>query len=155
MSIITALSNLFSGRNYSKISAEQEKAMIDALTYAMTVDHEVSATEEQELTSSLRNVKWEESVPLESYVHESIERARKNVGEASDAAKYCRDISERLQEDWLREETYYLAAHIAAADRQIVNQEQVLLSTMVDAFGLGHDVQAKIADQLLRETDFT
>lgn len=154
MGIFTAFSNLFAGRNFSKITADQEKALIDALTYAMAVDHEVSSTEEKELSQALRNVDWEESIPLDSYVHESVVRAQKQTAEQADAASYCRNIGERLGEDWLREETYYLAARVAAADREIVGEEQVLLRTMVEAFDLDDATQAKISDQLLRETQF-
>jgi uncharacterized tellurite resistance protein B-like protein len=154
MGIFTAFSNLFAGRNFSKISADQEKALIDSLTYAMAVDHEVSATEKKELTAALRNLKWRESVPLESYVSESVARAQERTSDQSDAASYCSDIAERLAEDWLREETYYLAARIAAADHEIVDAEQALLSTLVEAFDIDHAKQAKIADQLLRETQF-
>ncbi|QDG53792.1 hypothetical protein FIV42_24525 [Persicimonas caeni] len=154
MSIITALSNLFSGRSFSKISAEQEKAMIDALTYAMAVDREIAGDEQKELTSSLRHVKWEEEIPLESYVSESVARAKRISAQPGDAPDYLHQISERLGEDWLREETYYLAARIAASDRDIVSAEQLLLSNMVQAFELDNDTQARIADQLMRETDF-
>lgn len=154
MSIFTALSNLFAGRSFSKISADQEMAMIDALTYAMAVDREIAATEQEELTSSLRHVDWEEEIPLEAYVSESVERAQRISADPFGAADYLADIGNRLGEDWLREETYYLAARIAAADRDIVSEEQLLLSTMVQAFELDNDTQAKIADQLMRETDF-
>lgn len=154
MGIITALSNLFAGRSFSKISAEQEKAMIDALTYAMAVDREISPAEKDELTSSLRHVDWEEELPIEGYVSESVDRAQRVSTEKSEVAKYLSDIGRRLGQDWLREETYYLAARIAVADRDVVDEEQLLLSTMVRAFGLDNDTQAKIADQLMRESDF-
>jgi hypothetical protein len=154
MGIFTAFSNLFAGRSFSKISADQERALIDALTYAMAVDHEVTPTEEKELSQALRNVDWDESVPLESYVRESVERSQSHTRAQGDAMSYLRDISERLVEDWLREETYYLAARIAAADQDIASEEQMLLRTMVEAFDLDDDTQAKISDQLLRETEF-
>jgi type III secretion system FlhB-like substrate exporter len=154
MGIFTAFSNLFAGRNFSNISADQEKALIDTLTYAMAADHKVTPTEEQELAQGLRNVDWDESVPLDSYVHESVARAKTLTNEQGDAAAYCRDIAKRLGGDWLREETYYLAARIAAADQEIASEEQVLLHTIVEAFELDDAAQAKISDQLLRETQF-
>ncbi len=153
MSIITALKNMLQGRNFSTIEPDQEKALVDALTYAMAVDHEVAPDEEEELSSALRVLSWDADEPLESYVHTSVERSRASVKEQR-TAEYCRDISERLGEDWLREETYYLAARIAASDQDIVSEEQVLLSHMVAAFGLDDATHERITNQLLREVDF-
>lgn len=154
MSILNALTNLFSGRSYGSLSPEQEKAFVDALAYAVAIDRDVSQTEEQELTKQLGHLDWKSGVPLDSYVHESIERAKQKTATAADAATYCRDINERLGEDWLREEAYYLSARIAASDSDIVSEEQALLSTMVEAFALDDKVQERITNQLIREMDF-
>lgn len=154
MGIFTSLSNLFAGRNFSKLDETQEKALVDALTYAMAVDRDVDPNEQKELTKALKQLEWRASVPLETYVAEAVERAKNQTNDQAQAAQYCSDIGQRLAEDWLREETYYLAGRIAASDTEIVSEEQVLLGTMVQAFGIDNRTQARIADQLLRETDF-
>lgn len=153
MSIITALKNMLQGRNFSTIEPDQEKALVDALTYAMAVDHEVAPDEEEELSSALQVLDWDTDESLESYVHTSVERSRASVNEQR-TAEYCRDISERLGEDWLREETYYLAARITASDQEIVSEEQVFLSNMVAAFDLDDATHERITNQLLREVEF-
>jgi hypothetical protein len=154
MSIFTTLSNLFSGRNFSNLDANQEKALVDALAFAMAIDHHVDPTEEDELTDALRVLKWRSNVSLAEYVRSAIERAEQKADEQAEAAAYCGELAERLGEDWLREEAYYFAARIAAADAEIVDQEQALLAIMVDAFDIDHATQERITNQLLRETDF-
>lgn len=153
MSIISALKNMLQGRNFSSLEPDQEMALVDALTYAMAVDHEVAPAEEEELSDALRVLSWSADQSLDAYVHTSVTRAQASVKEQR-TAEYCRDISERLGEDWLREETYYLAARVAASDNEIVSEEQVLLSTMVDAFDLDDATHERITNQLLREVEF-
>ena len=155
MGLVTSIKNLFSGATFSKLSATQEKAVVDALTYAMAVDRKITPVEEQELADALKGLDWKPTTPPESYVHESTERAKQIANQKTGAAEYCRDISKRLGEDWAREETYYMAARVAAADSKIDSNEQVLLSTMVEAFALDDSTQAKITDQVIREINFT
>lgn len=152
--LFTAISNLFSNRNFSKISDEQERALVDALTFAMAADHDVSKVEREHLTRALRVLDWRQATPLESYIDEAITRALRQIADERNMFDYCTDIAERLGEGWLREETYYLAGHIAAADKDINPDEQAYLRAMVLAFAIDPATQARIADQLLRETTF-
>jgi hypothetical protein len=152
--IITALSNLFSGRNFSTITDKQELALVDALTFAMAADHEVSDTEQQELVKSLRVLDWEQKTSLESYVEHALAKAREKVAEQNGALAYCTDISRRLGEDWLREETYYLAGRISATDHDVNAGEQAYLRAMVEAFAIDNDTHARITNQLMREMHF-
>lgn len=152
--MITALKNLFSGRNFPKIDDTQELALVDALTLAMSVDRDVSDIERKELTSLLRALDWEQSVELESYVSQSLNRANDTLDQQGGVLKYCMDISQRLAEDWLREETYYFAGRISATDHRIGEDEHQFLQSLVQAFALDKVAQARIADQLMRETTF-
>lgn len=152
--LITLISNLFSGRSYSRINDSQERALVDALVFAMAADHDVSAVERDALVQALKVLKWEQSTSLESYVSDAIERAQQKVAREEDVAAYCADISQRLEEDWLREETYYLSARITAADQDISQDEQAYLREMVKAFEIDDAVQARITNQLIRETQF-
>lgn len=152
--IFTALSNLFSGRNFSKISDEQECALVDALTFAMAADHDVSRVERDRLAKALRVLDWKQSTPLEAYIDDAITRAQRQVASDQNMFDYCTDIAERLAEDWLREEVYYLAGHIVAADQDVNPDEQAFMRALVLAFAIDPDTQARIANQLLHETDF-
>lgn len=152
--MITALKNLFSDRKFSKINDTQELALVDTLTLAMMADGDVSGVEREELTTLLRALDWNQSMTLEAYVEESLDKAKKFLGESGGVLRYCMDISERLAEDWLREEVYYFAGRISASDNRIDNNEHEFLQALVQSFALEKDAQARIADQLMRETSF-
>jgi len=152
--LITALKNLFSSRSFSKISDTQELALVDTLALAMSADHDVSAVEREELTSLLRALDWNQSTALESYVEESLDKAKRYLAEPGGVLKYCMDISARLEEDWLREEAYYFAGRISTSDNRVDTNEHEFLQALVQALALDNDAQARIADQLLRETSF-
>lgn len=152
--MITALRNLFSDRKFSKISDIQELALVDTLALAMAADGDVSSVEREELTSLLRALDWNQSTKLEAYVEESLDKSKKYLGESGGVLKYCMDISARLAEDWLREEVYYFAGRISASDQRIDDNEHEFLQALVQSFALDKDAQARIADQLMRETSF-
>lgn len=154
MNIITTLKNVFSGQKFSSLEAEKEQALVDALTYAVAVDHRVEQEEEEELAEAVDQLDWKGSGSAREYVHESLERARRLAGQPDKMEPHLLDISSRLGEDWLREEAYYLAARVVASDEAVVDQEQQLMRTMVAAFGIDSQTQARITDQIVRETEF-
>lgn len=152
--LITSFKNFFSNRKFSAISDTQELALVDALALAMAADHEVSQVEREELTKLLRALDWKQSGSLESYVERSLDNARRYLGEPGGVLKYCMDISARLAEGWLREEAYYFAGRLSASDQRIEDTEHEFLQALVQAFALDNDTQARIADQIMRETSF-
>ncbi len=154
MGIFTTLSNIFSGETFSKLDETQEKALVDILTYAMAIDQNVAAIEQQELTKELHVLEWHASTPLEAYVSEALARAQQMTTDAAQARAYCADISQRLGEDWLREEAYYYAGRIATADSRIAPEEHTLLAAIVESFDIDEKTQGRITDQLMREQQF-
>lgn len=152
--LITSLKNIFSNRKFSAISDAQELALVDALALAMVADHQVSPVEREELTDVLRALDWKQSTTLDAYVEQSLDNARRYLNEPGGVLKYCMDISERLAEGWLREEVYYFAARISASDNRIDDTEHEFLQALVQALALESDTQARIADQIMRETSF-
>jgi hypothetical protein len=84
-----------------------------------------------------------------------MERARKVSDSGQSVRAYLSDISDRLAEDWIRYETYYIAARLAASDSSLDELETAYLRVMVDEFGIPEDRFARISDQLLRETNFS
>lgn len=154
MSLITVLKNFLSGAQFSKLDDDQEEALVDTLTYVMAVDGELSDAEEQQLSEALDVLDWDRGTSIDSYVHDSIERAKQKAATVEETRQYCLELSERLGEDWLREETYYLAARMAAADAEIVDDEHGVLKTIVDTFGIDDRTQGRITDQIMREVDF-
>jgi hypothetical protein len=120
----------------------------------MIADDKVVTGEEDELADALRPLRWKGSQSLESYVSESLDRARRVSDSGSSVREYLRDVSERLEEDWIRDETYYIAARLAASDRSLDELETAYLRVMVEEFGIPEERFARISNQLLRETDF-
>lgn len=155
MGLYGIIKNFFEGETYKSLDQSQEEAFVDALTYAMIADEKIVTGEEDELADALRPLDWKGSKPLESYVNESIDRARSVADSGSSVRNYLSDVSERLGEDWIREETYYITARLAASDRSLDEFETAYLRVMVEEFGIPEDRLSKISNQLLRETDFS
>jgi hypothetical protein len=154
MGLYGVIKNLLEGETFKSLNETQERAFVDALTYTMIADDKVVTGEEDELADALRPLRWKGSQSLESYVSESLDRARRVSDSGSSVREYLRDVSERLEEDWIRDETYYIAARLAASDRSLDELETAYLRVMVEEFGIPEERFARISNQLLRETDF-
>lgn len=155
MGLFGVIKNLLEGETFKSLDDSQERAFVDALTYAMIADDKVASGEEEELADALRPLEWKGSEPLQSYVNESLDRA-KVVSDSGDSVReYLRDVSERLAEDWIREETYYITARLAASDRSLDALETAYLRVMVEEFGIPEARLSKISNQLIRETNFS
>ncbi|MGM0556521.1 MAG: hypothetical protein ACQEVA_09115 [Myxococcota bacterium] len=155
MGLFGVIKNLLEGETFKSLDTTQERAFVDALTYTMLADEKVASGEEKELADALRPLKWKGSEPLESYVNESMERARQVSESGQSVRAYLSDISDRLAEDWIRDETYYIAARLAASDNSLDQLETAYLRVMVEEFDIPEDRFARISDQLIRETDFS
>ena len=154
MGLFGVIKNLLEGETFKSLDQTQERAFVDALTYTMIADEKVASGEEDELADALKPLKWKGSEPLQSYVNQSLDRARSVSDSGSSVRDYLQDVSERLGEDWIREETYYIAARLAASDRSLDELETAYLRVMVEEFGIPEKRFAEISNQLIRETDF-
>ena len=152
MGLISVVKNLLEGEWLRGLEQTQEEAFIDALTFSMAADHHIDDREQEELTTALEALDWEGTTSLENYVAESTRRAEEAVKTESDSTSFLEDIDRRLGEDWVREETYYIAARIAAADGRFEEAETSYLRRMVDIFQISEKRHREISDQLVRET---
>lgn len=154
MGLFGIIKNFFEGETFRSLTAPQEKAFVDALVYAKVADGDIQGEETEEFKNSLKPLRWKSQEPLSAYVQESVARAEALVASSGDVRAYVADISARLEEDWAREETYYLAARLTASDQGLDYRETAFLKVMVDEFNIPEARLSKISDQLIRETSF-
>ena len=149
MGIFQTIRNFLDDANqrYSDLSQEQSEAFVDALTYAMIVDGEIADVEEDRLADALEEFDWRAETPLTVYVDDALDRAATCVDYRARAKAYFSAIAERLGDDGLQRQVYFLSAKVACADEQILDSERVLLTNLVDAF----DIDAKRLELITRE----
>lgn len=124
---------------YNDLSQPQTEAFIDALTFAMIVDGNIADVEEDRLADALEEFVWESDDPLPVYVDSALDRAQACADAPDRAAEYCNDIADRLADQQLEREVYYLSAQVACADDTILDSERTLLQHFVEAFDLDRE----------------
>ena len=150
MGLFDTLTNFFSDGRYSSLSQEQTEAFLDAITYAMVSDGEIADEEEDELGEALEEFNWNGSEPVELFVDHALDRAEQHLGDSASASDYWSDISGRLADQTLREETYYLSAKVACADQEILESERTFLNGMVEAFDISDRRLEMMTQELIK-----
>ena len=154
MGLFETLTSFFSDDRYASLTQQQTEAFIDALTYAMLSDGEIAPAEEDELADALAQLDWQGAEPVELFVDNACDRAEAALETPGASEDYCADIAERLADQELREETYYISAKVACADNQVLESERVFLNRMVEAFEIDRERLALITEDLVRNEDF-
>jgi uncharacterized membrane protein YebE (DUF533 family) len=154
MGLFETLTSFFSDNRYGALGQQQTEAFVDALTYAMLSDGEIAPEEEDELADALNQFDWEGAKPVELYVDEACDRAEEVLDDPAASEDYCADIAQRLEDQKIREETYFIAAKVACADNKVVDAERVFLNRMVEAFEIDRERLALITEELRLREDF-
>lgn len=153
MSLFTKIRRFFAGGRYDDIAQTQTEAVIDALALAVLADGEVADRERRHLRRALEEFKWEGSLPLDVYLDDALDHARQTIEkpDSDGLDDYIADISERLEQQALREDAYFLSAKIAAADKGILEPEREFLQQMVQTFEIDRDRLQTLTRELLQE----
>lgn len=151
MPIFDFLAERVTRRKFRNIIQEQEEALIDALTAAKAIDGKLRQVERDELMEILRKLEWKGRVPMAEYVDQSVERAQNIEPVPADLEEYFDELGDRLREDWLRQEAYYLASRVVLADDNVDENERLLLKYMVKGFGISSERQQKIIQRIREE----
>ena len=127
---------------------QQVEALIDAMTLAMVSEGEVPDKERRELEEALDQLDRQDGARLERYVESSLEASREVI-ESNTVRERVASVSDRLDDDRLREEAYFLGARITAIDAEVVSDETDVLTTFVDVFEIPRD-RLKLLTRKLR-----
>ena len=148
MPVFQFIANLKTSRKFANLSQVQNEALIDALTAAKAIDGQLREVERQELLEVMDMLEWDGVQSMASYIEDAVERARSIEPVGESLQEFFADVGERLGEDWLREEAYYLSSRIALADEEVVEPERLLLKHMVKALGIDADRQQAIISKV-------
>ncbi len=119
---------------YSHLDREPAEALIDAVMLVSAAEGKVPDREQTELDRTLSEIERRASALASDYRQTARERAEKAAGDPEAVRAQAERILERLDDETLVEETYYLAARVAAIDIQVESEETDVLETLVDVF---------------------
>lgn len=154
MGLIDVISALFTDHKLTGIDQIQNESVVRLLALVVAADNHIGPEEEAELAEGLEPLEWKSAEhDLHSFSRQALDDAHRVLDEGN-LASYCEELADRIGEQWLQEETYFMAAHIATADKDIKEPERVVLQTIVEVFDIPERRLAQISDQLLRTTEF-
>ncbi len=145
------VAELLTKRKFKQLSQTQNEALVDVLAAAKAIDGKLLDVERRELANIVEKLNWKDGAGRERYIEESIQRATEIEPVPDDLDAYFDEIGNRLQDDWLQEEAYYLASRIVLADDEIDENERLLLKHMVQGFEIPSDKQQLIVRKIRSE----
>ncbi len=145
------LANLFTKNQFSKITQQQNEALLDVIALSMAADGLLEPQERVEALAALKQLNWKDHSSAELYFDGSCEKAPGLLADPDVLDTYLSELSERLGEQWLVEEAYYIAARVAAVDSDVAHEERELLSALVRHFNIPSDRLRTITDLIMRE----
>lgn len=145
------VAELLTKRKFKQLSQTQNEALVDVLAAAKAIDGKLLDVERRELANIVEKLNWKDGAGRERYIEESIQRATEIEPVPEDLDAYFDEIGNRLQDDWLQEEAYYLASRIVLADDEIDENERLLLKHMVQGFEIPSDKQQLIVRKIRSE----
>lgn len=148
------LANLMTNKMFAKLTQEQNEALLDCLAYAVSMDGHVTDAELAEVKLATDMFNWRGDLPLDEYFSNALEAIDAQALDEASLRVWASELAERLGEDWLCDEAYYISARIATADQVIDEQERVMLNALVESLGLSRTRLLNITQKLMEETKF-
>ena len=145
------VAELLTKRKFKNLSQTQNEALVDVLTADKAIDGKLLDVERRELITIVEKLDWKDGVTMDRYIEESIQRATEIEPVPGELDEYFDAIGDRLQDDWLQQEAYYLASRIVLADDEIDENERLLLKHMVQGFEIPSDKQQLIIRKIRSE----
>lgn len=146
------LAALMGSKTIKALKQPQNEALVDVLVLAALADGQVVDAELDRLDELLGRLNWAGATSLEDYTREAFDRMAELSRDEIEA--HVRAVGERLDEAWVRDEAYYVAALIAAADHELDDRERALLGLFIDVFDIEQSRLEQMLDKLRRDTDF-
>ncbi len=146
------LANLMTSKMFKDMEQPQREAFIDAVALAVIADGQIDPQELEELKQATALMGWHGEADV--YVDRALADAYVHLATPEATRARVDDISARLAADWLREETYYVAARVSAADASLDEAERQFLQTLVLGFSLSRQRLGVITEKIMRETSF-
>lgn len=134
---------------YQRLERDQAEALVDALVMASAADGEVGERERNELDRSLSEIEKRAAGMPDDYPSRARERAREAAGDPEAIGRLAEQVAERLDDETLIDEAYYLSARVAAIDVDVRSTETEVLETFVETFDIPRD-RLKLLTRRLR-----
>jgi uncharacterized tellurite resistance protein B-like protein len=129
----------------AQVSAEYGP-LCEAMYLMMSADGQITTDEREVLKGALRNLSGDEIRGVQ--IEAMLDVAAKNVT-ADGREKRLQEVIEALHEDPARcEVTFVLAAAIAFADSAVADEENDLLNTMAEGFGIDEERANALLDSV-------
>lgn len=148
------LANLFTEKKYKSNNQDQNEALIDCLALAVVVDGVIETSELAEINDAIKMFEWQSDVAPQDYVDQALDHAAEVLVEESALRVFASDIAERLDEEWLREEAYYISARIVSSDKDLVEEERLFLNALVESMAITPKHLQNITQKLMEDMKF-
>ena len=148
------LANIFAEKRFQGISQDQNEALMDCLALAVMIDGVADPAEIEEIKKQAEMFNWQGSVSFEAYLDAALEHAESVFVEEQALRVFASDIAERLDEEWLCEEAYYISALIVTSDEDLNEEERAFLNALVESMGISRKRLQDITQKLMDERAF-
>jgi hypothetical protein len=145
------LANRFTDSKFKKISQAQNEALLDVVALSMAADGLLQSEERAEVDAAIKLLSWADHSSPKLYFDGACDRAAGLLGDPEQLGAFLDEVNTKLETEWLREEAYYIAARVAAADADVAVEERELLSQLVVRFGIPKDRLRTITEKLMSE----
>ena len=145
------LANRFTDSKFKKMTQPQNEALLDVVALAMAADGLLESEERAEASEAIGKLLWADHSGPALYFDGACDRAAEIVADDDRLEAHLAELNTRLEAPWLREEAYYIAARVAAADQEVAPEERELLSRLVAHFNIPKDRLRTITEKIMSE----
>lgn len=140
---------LLLGNRTADLTENQYKALLDILICVMLADGKQESTELEELTQTIKRLNLDQEKAIESYVN----LRKREFLEHFDPRKIFAHAAEVLNEPWMREHAYQLAAKFASSDNEVHAGETEALHHLIVALDIPREKVRVITQRLIQDGD--
>ena len=151
--IFKALNRLLSNSQFSKLDQSQNEAIVDLIALVMASDGVHEQTERAEVERALTQIDWKDHSSAALYFENALRAAPGTLADEASLGAKLDAIAGALDETWIQEEAYYMAARTAAVDSDLAPEEQVLLRELVARFDISKDRMRTLTASIMEKFD--
>lgn len=146
--------SLFNLESMRSLDQEQNEAFLDVLVLALLADGQAHEAELEELGKAAGRLKWKGAGSAKAYLESARARLEKLIASEPDAMRSSiREIALTLNQAWVREEAYFVAALVTVSDEELVENERIFLESLVAEFQIEPKELERMTQKLIHESN--
>ncbi len=147
------VTDFFQRAKMRSLTQVQTEGVIEALVLAMAVDGEIHKEEVSLINAAARLLDWRGEVEIAEYVNQTVGSVGGRRKVLDNVERLTAAIAEKLDDEWLNAETYYLVYRLVLADGVIQDAEKALLVSFAETLDLSSEQQEACEQRAISEVD--